>query len=436
MQPGSPFQLLETLGSCQVGKVSSAVDAQGRALTVAILDAAVATDQQWRKAFASTANALRDRDGRPSFLHADFSAPAPWVAYAADSGPKAEQVFVVLGLDYRPTSSPGQAQPADPSTLEPPWAKLAISEPTQAMPIATSGTSASGGQYPADVVEGPGQDDRPTSGPGVPVSTPHSPVSVPPADPDAPSPWGQPYSTSYPPLRPAVRERPRRTGLWVGIAIAAVVALGAVVGIFVWRSAGDAPSQAGPDSSPSAAVFSSPEPIAFPTGAPRSPGVEPPKPGSWPTEPQFGDADRVKGESPAGLGFTFKVPDSWACDARQRGPGFARYLCGISRPGVPEVGGEIIVRNCPKPCGEEVQAAYRRAEEAWGLQWVQAGNATFAEAPQVSGKDRYGLVVIGWWRSSPDGVIDRQIVIRMTATGAQVSDVRKVANGIRTTLSL
>ncbi|SCG66962.1 hypothetical protein [Micromonospora halophytica] len=442
MQPGSPFQLLETLGSCQVGKVWSAVDAQGRALTVAILDEAVATDQQWRQSFASIATALRDHDGRPSYLHADFTAPAPWVAYAAGGGAEAEQVFVVLGLDYRPTSTPAQAQPTDPGTTEPPWAQLAFTEPTQAMPIATSATSPDAGQYPAEVVQGGPAQDRPTSGPGVPVSTPPSPTSVPPASPvsvppsapDGSSPWVEPHPTSYPALRSTVRERPRRTGLWVGIAIAVVVALGAGAGIFVWRSAGDAPGSAGPESS--AAASSSPEPVAFPTGAPRSPGVEPPKPGSWPTEPQFGDADGVKDESPAGLGFTFKVPDSWACDARQRGPGFARYLCGISRPGVPEVGGEIIVRNCPKPCGEEVQAAYRRAEEAWGLQWVQAGNTTFAESPDIDGKDRYGLVVIGWWRSSPDGVVDRQVVIRMTAPAAQVGEVRKVANGIRTTLSL
>ncbi|MEU5941263.1 hypothetical protein ABZ807_19210 [Micromonospora sp. NPDC047548] len=405
-------------------------------MTVAVLDAAVATDQHWRKAFASTANALKRRDGGSSFLHADFSAPAPWVTYAADSGPRAEQVFVALGMEYHPTSSPAQAQPTDLSTLNPPWAKLAIGEPTQALPISASGTSGNGGQNSADAIEGPPEDLQPTSGAGGPVSAPVSPVSVPPSSaPDTPVPWLKPYSTSYPPLTPAVPERPRRTGLRVGIAVAVVVALGAVVGIFAWQSVGGAPNAAGSSPSPSAAVSSSPEPIAFPVGVPRSPGVEPPKPGSWPIEPQFGDADRVKEESPAGLGFTFKVPDSWACDARQRGPGFARYLCGISRPGVPEVGGEIIVRNCPKPCGEEVQAAYRRAEEVWGLQWVQAGNATFAEAPQVSGKDRYGLVVIGWWRSSPDGVIDRQIVIRMTATGAHVSEVRKVANGIRTTLS-
>ncbi|MFI6780054.1 hypothetical protein [Micromonospora sp. NPDC050276] len=428
MQPSGPFQLLKTLGSCQEGKVWSAIDAQGQALTVAILDATVAADQQWRTSFASMANALRARDGRPSFLHADFHAPAPWVAYAAGSGTEAEQVFLALGLSYRPTSETEQGQ------AEPPWATLASGEPVQGMPNATSATPVS--------VDGPGQDHQPTSGAGVSGSTQHpmsvspaTPVSVPPDSPTSPSSWGQSYSSSYPALRSTVRKPPRRTGLWVGIAIAVVVALGAVVGFFVWQPGDSPPGPTARDASPSAAVSSSPEPIALPTGVPRNPGVEPPKPGSWPTEPQFSDADRVKVESPVGFGFTVKVPDSWSCDARQRGPGFSRYLCGISRPGVPEVGGEVIVRNCPKPCGEEVQAAYRRAEEAWGLQWVQAGNATFAEAPQVGGGDRYGLVVIGWWRSVPDGVLDRQIIIRMTATGAQVSDVRKVANGIRTSLS-
>ncbi|MBM0278547.1 hypothetical protein [Micromonospora tarensis] len=443
MQPGSPFQLLKTLGSCREGKVWSAVDAQGRPLTVAILDVNVAADQQWRTSFASMANALRARDGRPSFLHADFMAPAPWVAYAAGSGTEAEQIFLALGLDYRPGSEPEQARSADSGTAEPPWAKLASSEPVQATPNAGSATSASGGYAPANVADGVGQDHRPTSGAGAlgsahipPVSVPPAPpVSVPPADPVSPSPFGESYSSNYPALRSTVRKPPRRTGLWVGIAIAVVVALGAVVGFVVWQPDDDKPGPSALDPSPSASVSSSPEPVAFPTGAPRKPGVEPPKPGSWPTEPQFADTDRTKSESPPGLGFTLKVPDTWACDARQRGPGFARYLCGISRPGVPEVGGEIIVRNCPKPCGDEVQAAYRRAEEAWGLPWVQAGNATFAEGPQAAGADRYGLVVVGWWRSSPDGVIDRQIVLRMTATGAQASEVRKVANDIRATLS-
>lgn len=432
MQPGSPVQLLETLGSCQVGKVWSAVDAEGRAVTVAVLDAAVATDQNWRSFFASTANALRGRDGRPSFVHADFSAREPWVAYAADGGHKAEQVFVALGMEYRPASA-AQAQPTDSSPLEPPWAKLAIAEPTQAIPISTSATSVTGRQHPAGAAEGRPEDRQPTSGAEAPVS----PVSVPPSSaPDTSSPWATPQPTSYPPLAPAVPERSRRTGLWAGVAVAVVVALGAVGGIYAWRSTGGAPEAAGPSPSPSAAASRSPEPVAFPTGVPRKPGAEPPTPGSWPAEPQFGDADRVKEENLAGLGFTFKVPESWACDARQRGPGFARHVCGISRPGVPEVGGEIIVRNCPAPCGEEVQAAYRRAEEAWGLQWIQAGNATFAETPELNGKDRYGLVVIGWWRSSPDDdVIDRQIVIRMTAEGEQVSEVRKVVNGIRATLA-
>lgn len=379
-------------------------------MTVAVLDAAVAADQRWREAFASTANALKGRDGRPSFLHADFSGPEPWVTYAADSGTRAEQIFLALDLEYHPTSAAVTAQ--------------------------HSGTPADGGQNSTAAVEQTPEDPRPTSGAEWPVSTPPSPVSVPPSsEPATPSQWQTSETTSYPALRPVAPTRRRRTGLWVGVAVAVVVALGAGVGIFAWQS-GDRTPVAGPSLSPSPTVPSSPEPVAFPTGVPRSPGVEPPKPGSWPAEPQFADTDRVREESPAGLGFTFKVPESWACDARQRGPGFARYLCGISRPGVPEVGGEVIVRNCPKPCGDEVQAAYRKAEEAWGLQWVQAGNVTFAESPQINGKDRYGLVVIGWWRSTPEGVIDRQVVIRMTATGAQVSEVRKVANGIRATLSL
>jgi hypothetical protein len=435
MQPGSPVQLLETLGSCQVGKVWSAVDAQGRAVTVAVLDESVAADQHWRRFFASTANALRDRDGRPSFLHADFSAPAPWVAYAAD-GPRAEQVFVALGMEYRPASSP--APSGESSPIEPPWAKLAVGEPTQALPISTGGgTPANAAPKPDAGAEAPPETVQPTSGAGMPVSTPpaSAPVS-PPSAPDTPSSWSPPHSTNYPPLTPAAPPRRRRTGLWIGVAAGVVVVLGAVAGIFVWQSGGDTPTAGGPTASASPTVSRSPEPVAFPTGVPKSPGVEPPKPGSWPAEPQFGDADRTKVESPVGFGFTFKVPESWACDARQRGPGFSRYVCGISRPGAPEVGGEIIVRNCPAPCGDEVQAAYRRAEEAWGLPWVQAGNATFAETAKLDGKPRYGLVVIGWWRSNPEDVIDRQIVIRMTAEGAQVGDVRKVVNGLRTTLSL
>ena len=85
MQPGTPFQFLQMLGSCQVGKVWSAVDAQGRAVTVAVLDAPVAADQRWREAFASTANALKGRDGRPNFLHADFSAPEQIRGESADA---------------------------------------------------------------------------------------------------------------------------------------------------------------------------------------------------------------------------------------------------------------------------------------------------------------------------------------------------------------
>lgn len=252
---------------------------------------------------------------------------------------------------------------------------------------------------------------------------------------DTPQPSLFPYGPSYSSPAPSPPERPRRTGLWVGIAIVVVVALAAVGGIFAWQSGDDEPAATGTSAPPGATVSTSPEPVALPTGAPRRPGVEPPKPGTWPAEPKFTDADKVRVENPAGLGFRFKVPETWACAPRQRGPGFARWLCGISRPGVPEVGGEIIVRNCPQPCGAEVRTAYRTAEEAWGLPWSQVGESTFAETSQLNGEARYGLVVVGWWRSKPDGAIDRELVLRMTAVGAQVGEVRKVANGIRDTVS-
>jgi hypothetical protein len=101
MQPDGPYQLLEVVGSWPAGKVWSAVDAFGQSLTVAVLDEALATDQRWRDAFAATANALSSREGGPSYRHADFTVPAPWVAFAAGDGRGAEQIFVALATSDR-----------------------------------------------------------------------------------------------------------------------------------------------------------------------------------------------------------------------------------------------------------------------------------------------------------------------------------------------
>jgi hypothetical protein len=418
MQPETSYQLLEILGSCQAGKVWSAVDAQGQAIAVAVLEPPYATDQRWRDAFASAAYAVFNQDGDATYLQADFSATEPWVACAAGESP--EQIFVALGMDYRPTSAPVQAPSDAPDPPVPPSADLAAGEPTQLLPLATADGSATG-QPPLA--------DAPTSG-----ALQSAAVGPVPASTGAPQPLLFPYEPYQPPP-PGTPERPRRTGVWVGVGVVLVVALVAVGGFFAWQSTGGKPTAKASSSLSGPAISSSPEPVALPTGAPRHPGVEPPKPGSWPAEPKFADTDQVRIESLEGLGFRFKVPEAWACAPRDRGPGFARYVCGIARPGVPEVGGEIIVRNCPKPCGEEVRTAYRKSEEAWGLAWSQVGDSTFAETSRLNGQSRYGLVVVGWWHSKPEGPIDREIVLRMTAVGAQVSEVRKVANGIRDTVS-
>ena len=60
--------------------------------------------------------------------------------------------------------------------------------------------------------------------------------------------------------------------------------------------------------------------------------------------------------------------------------------------------------------------ALRKAEEAWGLQWRAAGQyVVLVETVKLNGAKRYGVVVVAFWRSEPDGAVDRQLVLRMTA---------------------
>ena len=118
MQTVGPYTLLGSLGRCDVGGVWSAVDAAGRRFTVAILDAAAANDQGWRDAFAATAYALSQApaDG-VALVHADYTAPAPWVARADDGGPGAAQVFLALGLQVRPVSTAPVPVPDEEPTV-------------------------------------------------------------------------------------------------------------------------------------------------------------------------------------------------------------------------------------------------------------------------------------------------------------------------------
>jgi hypothetical protein len=479
--PAQPFQVVESLGSCQVGTVWSAVDAQGTALTVAFLDPAAATDQRWRDAFANTAHALAQQQLR--FVHADFAASPPWVAYVAAGGPGAERIFQALGLDYRPTrprgspwappAIPPEASQPEPEPMDPdvtvtqkldadPAAPAIMPAeaapgpvPADAAPAEAAPAEAVPAIVPAEVAPEPATDPvlstapvspQPWSWPLRPITDEALPVSGAPRQaPDAAQSSGvpalqagpQPETGLYFP-EPGTRapERRSRTGLWVAV-VGLVVLLLAGGGAAVVALRGTSV-----DSSPthvSTGSASSTLKAPAPTASPLSPGLEPPKPGSWPVQwPRFVDTDQVQTMTGLdGLGFTLKVPLSWQCVPAGRAQGFARYFCGVSPGANPQIGGELIVRDCPKPCGEDKQVAMRKAEEAWGLQWVRTGKfSTYAESSslQVDGAQRYGLVVVAYWRGGADGAIDHELVLRMVAPADGAGQLRRVANYLRETL--
>ncbi|MGC4855748.1 sugar transferase [Micromonospora sp. DT4] len=117
MQPNGPYRFTHVLGGSQVGKAWAAIGGQGRLVTVAVLDAAVAATPAWREAFSATANALAQTQGGQTFAYADFGAAAPWVAYPAEAGPGAEKLFRALGVDYQPV--PDVTGPNVPSATGP-----------------------------------------------------------------------------------------------------------------------------------------------------------------------------------------------------------------------------------------------------------------------------------------------------------------------------
>lgn len=203
MQPDRPYQMIEVLGSCQVGTVWSAVDVQGRALTVAILSATAGADQRWREAFAAAANALgQPQSGGPHFLYADFTAATPWVACAVDGGSGAERVFLALGQEYQPVP-PDFGDSAGPVTTVRSGATAGVGPPT-AGPL----TAATPPLDDAEVTQRvPAVGSRPaagmnpwSAGPPVSPAAPAAPVSAPPAAPVAP--------VSSPPVSPAPQAGP------------------------------------------------------------------------------------------------------------------------------------------------------------------------------------------------------------------------------------
>ncbi|MCW6008920.1 hypothetical protein K1W54_30910 [Micromonospora sp. CPCC 205371] len=471
MQPDSPYRLIEALGSSQVGSVWSAMDTDNRPLTVAILDASVALDQQWRDAFAAAANGLaQPQAGGPRVLYTDFAAPSPWVACAAGGGLGAEQVFLALGVAYQPVPSDQASGPPAldvPATTDgaaapggAPEAGDDVSsestQPTQKVEIGSPSPVNPWAAGPPLPTSGPPHATSAPPAPG-PVSSPPHPVPMPPyvvadAMQSAPvSPYtsssyphsgppyphsGPPYPHSAPPVSPAMPAAPpaparRRFGLVAAVAVILALAVGAAGGTLVGTAiSNDKPS------APTTPDAKAETPLP-PLPTPSKPGVEPPTGASWPRQwPQFTSNEPAKEISTLeGVGFGFTVPVSWDCQPVANETGFAHHRCGTGS-GATEIGGDVEVRDCPSPCDAERWTAMRQAVEAWGLRWAKSGNFLYwAETTSVDGAPRYGLVFVLFWRSTQEGPLDRELVFRMTAPVNQANELRKVANSMRESLS-
>jgi len=226
---------------------------------------------------------------------------------------------------------------------------------------------------------------------------------------------------------PASRHRRRRSRLrrWL-ITIGVIVwAAAAGLGVLTLQQRGLFPA---PPNHPSGTA----EP------AQRGPGIEPPSAGDWPVDwPEFQPTEATRSMSGLpGVGFAFRVPAAWDCVRETQTLTFARYTCGARRGQPDEIGGDLIVRTCPEPCGGDVRVAMREREEAWGLQWIRAGSyVAWAQTTNFVGPPHYGLVVVGYWRSVPDGAIDRQVVLRLTGPAARTNDLRKVGNDIHAAIA-
>ncbi|MFI7075693.1 trypsin-like peptidase domain-containing protein [Micromonospora sp. NPDC049903] len=268
MQPDGPYRYTHLLGGSPVGKAWAAVDGQGRFVTVAVLDTAVAASPGWREAFAGIANNLAQTPGGPPFTYADFSAAAPWVAYSAEAGPAAEKLFRALGVDYQPVPTPAApvSDPPQPVSGGP----QQVSGPPQ--PVSGAPQPTSGAPHP---VSGASQ---PTSGASQPPTSPipsqpvyADPVSGAPTSPGFGSSFEEPARDPF--TAPARRIQPsappkRRTGLWVSLAALVVVAaLGS--GVTVWALTGDDPE--GPQAPPTLGAPSG----SVATAAPVNPGMRP-----------------------------------------------------------------------------------------------------------------------------------------------------------------
>jgi hypothetical protein len=469
MQTVGPYRLLQALGTCQVGGVWSATDALNNQVTVAVLSAAAGRDPGWRSAFAAAANGLVQA-GRLPMVTADYSAVTPWIAAAASDGSVVAQVFVTLGMSYQPLSAePGAPEPQAPEPQPPgPEEPTVPVDAVPPPPVDDEPTAVGGGGAPRSGAGGVAQVPRqPVSGAPASASAPvpPRPMSPPPMSlqPMSPQPMSPeptsvvpprpvsppPTSATVPPQPPAGMPSPtvpaaspydpypagpagpggsrRRTWLLVGAVLVALVVLGGGGGAIALtlRSDGGG-TEPPPTASPSGGTTATaPAEVA-------QPGIEPPVDGEWPADwPTFEEGEATPVADLAGVGFPFEVPEGWSCTPVTTTEDEAHYACGPGGNG-DLVGGDLIVRACADPCDADRRVSMRRAEEAWGLQWVRdSGFRSWAETNEIDGQEGYGFVLVGYWRTAPEGRLDRQVVLRMSAPLEQVDDIRQLAGSVR-----
>jgi hypothetical protein len=253
---------------------------------------------------------------------------------------------------------------------------------------------------------------------------------------------GQQPPQQYPPLSAEPEEKPRRTGLLIGLVILIVVVLGGGIGgaVYFTRDSGTPQTKQSASAEPTGGKSTAPQGEPTPhtqksaPSTPKHPGKEPPKDASWPSSfAKFGSGDKTKTMSGlAGLGFDFVAPSDWTCTKKDQSTSYVNYHCVGSKT---KAGGDVIVRTCGEPCDAAKKINMREQEEAFGLRWQRdGGNSSWAQADKVTapdGSSGYGLVLVRYWHSKPGGPMDRQVVLRLTAPPSAKSDVQKVANSVR-----
>lgn len=443
-----PYQLLHALGTCQVGDVWSAVDANNNHVTLAVLKPETASDPALRDAFATAANGLAQSRQIP-VIAGDFSTATPWIASSASDGSVVAQVFVALGMAYQPLVPPDPPQPAAPAWADNTQVVNLQPGPASSAPVSGAGLASPGspggsaeapsGLGPQSPAPAAGQASPPAAGPqpppAQPVSVPPGPVSVPPGPasaPPLPMPgWAPPVSDSPPQDFTPIAVLPedgqrRRTGLLIGALVLGILVLAGSGGAiaFVLQPDDDPPP---PPTDPVASAS-----VAAPSlPAPSQPGIEPPLRERWPDVfAGFGaDDPRTEMAGLPGLTFNFDVPVGWDCVDQSAGDGIVRYICGPDGNS-DEIGGELIVSPCPDPCDADTRQELRMAEEAWGRQWHGDGDYRAWIERDLDG-GRYGLLFIGYTRSEFDGRVDTKVVLRLAGPVEDKSTIQKVASSVR-----